>query len=234
MQRTHRACLTTSSLCATVPRKALAENFNTRGYYNGKEYNIIGYQLAHASGPGFGLASECADGIMLAPEPVNWILQNDGVERVIRSLHNQVHAQGFDVQVAITAVSHPVGVPGAPVPKATAGDTRLLERITYEVWLQPRVNTAAFMHNPARIPLFTHEIQVPAPKLAPNGTLIVADVSGTPAGAAPDYRHWTTTTWHEPHGRDPDSTRKLINDCLRADGYPRPRGWGVPTSEGQL
>jgi hypothetical protein len=59
---------------------------------------LAGYHRAHLVGPGFG--TELYEGLMLAPAEVNLKVQNEGVERFIRSLA----AGGADVDVRTVAV----------------------------------------------------------------------------------------------------------------------------------
>jgi hypothetical protein len=101
-----------------IPRKD-APNYNSLGptikslgpEVNGPEnggLSSAGYEKAHLWGPGFG--DEARDGIMLAPEAVNQVFQNQKMEEALRTLQEQARAQyGDDAKVLLTAsaTSHP-------------------------------------------------------------------------------------------------------------------------------
>ncbi|GAB1260351.1 eCIS core domain-containing protein [Aurantivibrio plasticivorans] len=67
---------------------------------------IQGWQRAHASGAGVG--AESGRGIRLAPEFVNQILQNRGIERFLRRLRDQAFENNGQVHVTTIVETHPL------------------------------------------------------------------------------------------------------------------------------
>ncbi|MBH0053126.1 MULTISPECIES: polymorphic toxin type 4 domain-containing protein [unclassified Salinibacterium] len=112
----------------SVPR-AEAPNYQNR-LESARRVGLPGYERAHLWGPGFG--DEAADGIMYAPRGVNQILQNLGVEGVIRQSAEQARAMGGRLLVEARAVSHPPGARG--LPPGFVGDA--LARVEYHVVLE--------------------------------------------------------------------------------------------------
>lgn len=66
---------------------------------------IQGWQRAHASGAGLG--AESGEAIRLAPEFVNQILQNRGIERFLRDLRDIVLPEGRQIHVTTIVETHP-------------------------------------------------------------------------------------------------------------------------------
>jgi hypothetical protein len=100
------------------------------------EVGLPGYERAHLWGPGFG--DEARDGIMYAPERLNQVWQNQGVEKRIRHMHELISRQGGRIDVVARARSFPLhqGV--------RHGGRRylILKEVEYEVavWLPGRGN----------------------------------------------------------------------------------------------
>lgn len=85
-----------------------------------------GYEKAHLWGPGFG--DEARDGIMLAPQEVNQVFQNQKMEDALRELQKRAGEDG-KVLVTATATSHPTRTT-VPV------DQPILANVTYTFSLQ--------------------------------------------------------------------------------------------------
>jgi hypothetical protein len=66
---------------------------------------LRGWQRAHASGAGLG--AESGEAIRLAPEFVNQILQNRGIEQFLRDLRSEVLPEGGRVHVTTVVETHP-------------------------------------------------------------------------------------------------------------------------------
>jgi hypothetical protein len=66
---------------------------------------LEGWQRAHLIGPGFG--SELVEGIMLAPEGVNQLVQNKGFEDALR----RAHGVGADVPLSGRAKGRRLAIP---------------------------------------------------------------------------------------------------------------------------
>jgi len=67
---------------------------------------LRGWQRAHASGAGLG--AESGEAIRLAPEFVNQILQNRGIEQFLRDLRSEVIPEGGRVHVTTVVETHPM------------------------------------------------------------------------------------------------------------------------------
>lgn len=66
---------------------------------------LRGWQRAHASGAGLG--AESGEAIRLAPEFVNQILQNRGIERFLRDLRDRILPEGGRIHVTTVVETHP-------------------------------------------------------------------------------------------------------------------------------
>ncbi|GAB2686951.1 polymorphic toxin type 4 domain-containing protein [Nocardia thraciensis] len=85
---------------------ASARNFNTESLWARlrAEHSVPDWQAAHLWGPRWG--DEAAAGIMLAPEQVNQIWQNRGVERFLDELRNEAVRRGGEIELRAVATSH--------------------------------------------------------------------------------------------------------------------------------
>jgi hypothetical protein len=90
---------------------------------------VEGWQRAHLIGPGFG--SELIEGIMLAPEGINQLVQNRGLEKILRD----AHALGADVQVSARARGRRLVLPLA---NGATEIVDILDSVHYEIPRQGR------------------------------------------------------------------------------------------------
>lgn len=81
-----------------LPARELAQLETKRAGIGKKLADLRGWQRAHLIGPGFG--TELFTGMMLAPESVNQVVQNEGVEHFIRTAAG---IDGAEVTVSATA-----------------------------------------------------------------------------------------------------------------------------------
>ena len=68
------------------------------------EAGLPGYERAHLSGKGFGRESPL--GVFYAPREVNQVLQNRGIEKLIRDMYRKRYS-GAEFHVLLTAEPHP-------------------------------------------------------------------------------------------------------------------------------
>ncbi|WOP18910.1 polymorphic toxin type 4 domain-containing protein [Raineyella sp. LH-20] len=85
---------------------------------------VEGWQRAHLIGPGFG--SELIEGIMLAPEGVNQLVQNKGFEQILRA----AHGAGADVPLIVRAKGRRLAV---PLRDGTTEIVDILDSVQYRV-----------------------------------------------------------------------------------------------------
>lgn len=85
---------------------------------------VEGWQRAHLIGPGFG--SELIEGIMLAPEGINQLVQNKGLEKILRD----AHALGADVPLTARAKGRRLAV---PMRDGTTEIVDILDSVHYEI-----------------------------------------------------------------------------------------------------
>lgn len=90
------------------------------------------WQKSHAVGPGFG--DEAAAGLMEAPEEMNQLFQNRGVEGWMRDLHQSVKAAGGKVTYKVSVVPWKFPTPGGWSPTSGAEFLRIAEyRVNVEI-----------------------------------------------------------------------------------------------------
>ena len=85
---------------------------------------VEGWQRAHLIGPGFG--SELIEGIMLAPEGINQLVQNKGLEKILRD----AHALGADVQLSARAKGRRLAL---PLRNGATEIVDILDSVHYEI-----------------------------------------------------------------------------------------------------
>jgi hypothetical protein len=118
----------------------LAPNYNRQAVWRNlrklhPELKIDTWQAAHLWGPGFG--DEAAAGMMLAPDEVNLIWQNQKAEQFLRELRDIAAQQGLEVHVRAAARSHPRDFAGG------AGDA-LMQSVQYDFSLAEPGATPTF------------------------------------------------------------------------------------------
>ena len=130
----------TGRLLEGMDRKNMAPNYNRNKVWSKlrKEHpdlKLDTWEAAHLWGPGWG--DEVAAGMMLAPEEVNQVWQNQKAEQFLRDLRDMAADHGLEVHVKAVARSQVRTFEGG------VGDA-LLQSVEYEFSLAPPGETVQF------------------------------------------------------------------------------------------